>query len=210
MFWPSPVPWGIAKALLRWIYTPIHSVQPRPKRVKQSPTPCRSNREKGRKNRAVEQKLNIWHFYCWYDKSKKPWNIAVSGLFFGSSSRTWTYDISVNSRTLYRLSYWGIYRPILKRIGHWAGIDLSFQVVSNQVFSTQMSLTSVFGMGTGGSSSPLTPAILFQLKLKRKVKNTKNKRKSPRPISTCWLNMSPCLHLRPINLIVFEGSYLLT
>ena len=33
------------------------------------------------------------------------------------------------------------------------------------------------------------------------------KRSSPRPISTRWLNMSPCLHLRPINLIVFEGSY---
>ena len=35
-----------------------------------------------------------------------------------------------------------------------AGIDLSSQVVANQVFSTQMSLTSVFGMGTGGTSSP--------------------------------------------------------
>ncbi len=40
-----------------------------------------------------------------------------------------------------------------------AGIDLSSQVVANQVFSTRMSLTSVFGMGTGGTSQPLTPTI---------------------------------------------------
>ncbi len=32
------------------------------------------------------------------------------------------------------------------------GIDLSSQAASRQVFSAQMSLTTVFGMGTGGSS----------------------------------------------------------
>ena len=32
---------------------------------------------------------------------------------------------------------------------------------------------------------------------------------SPRPISTRWLNMSPCLHLVPIYLVVFKGSYLI-
>src|SRR5256886_12601501 len=30
---------------------------------------------------------------------------------------------------------------------------------------------------------------------------------SPRPISTGRLNTSPCLHLRPINLVVCEGPY---
>ena len=40
-----------------------------------------------------------------------------------------------------------------------AGIDIVSQVVADQVSSTLKSLTSVFGMGTGGSSSPLTPAI---------------------------------------------------
>ena len=30
---------------------------------------------------------------------------------------------------------------------------------------------------------------------------------NPRSISTGQLNMSPCFHLQPINLIVFEGSY---
>ena len=33
---------------------------------------------------------------------------------------------------------------------------------------------------------------------------------SPRPISTAKLNMSPCLHTQPINLVVFKGSYSLT
>ena len=31
---------------------------------------------------------------------------------------------------------------------------------------------------------------------------------NPRSISTGQLNMSPCFHLQPINLIVFKGSYL--
>ena len=32
---------------------------------------------------------------------------------------------------------------------------------------------------------------------------------SPRPISTFWLNVSPHLHLRPINLVVYKGPYLI-
>ena len=31
---------------------------------------------------------------------------------------------------------------------------------------------------------------------------------SPRPISTCLLNGSLHLHIMPINLVVFKGSYL--
>ena len=34
------------------------------------------------------------------------------------------------------------------------GIDISSQAVSSQVLSAQLSLTSVFGMGTGGTSAP--------------------------------------------------------
>ena len=34
-----------------------------------------------------------------------------------------------------------------------AGKDLSFQAVTRQVLSAQLSLTSVFGMGTGGTSA---------------------------------------------------------
>ena len=41
------------------------------------------------------------------------------------------------------------------------GIALSSQAVSSQVFSAPMSLTSVFGMGTGGSSSSKTPSNIY-------------------------------------------------
>ena len=30
---------------------------------------------------------------------------------------------------------------------------------------------------------------------------------SPRPISTAKLNISRCLHMQPINLVVYKGSY---
>ena len=48
------------------------------------------------------------------------------------------------------------------------GIDLSSRAVSSQVFSARVSLTSVFGMGTGGPSPSLTPTFpgeLFILRL---------------------------------------------
>ena len=104
-----------------------------------------------------------------------------------------------------------ITKPRVQTLGFGAGIDLSSRVVSNQVFSTRMSLTSVFGMGTGGTSLPLTPALSRLRTLKTEQQANRylriSRRKSPRPISMRWLNMSPCLHLAPINLIVFEGSY---
>ena len=39
------------------------------------------------------------------------------------------------------------------------GIDLSSQSVARQVFSALVSLTSVFGMGTGGPSPLKTPTV---------------------------------------------------
>ena len=50
--------------------------------------------------------------------------------------------------------------------GICVGIDLSSRSVARQVFSALMSLTSVFGMGTGGPSSLKTPTILFSRTLK--------------------------------------------
>ena len=41
----------------------------------------------------------------------------------------------------------------------YVGVDLSFQPVARQVFSAQVSLTSVFGMGTGGPSPLKTPTV---------------------------------------------------
>ena len=45
------------------------------------------------------------------------------------------------------------------------GTDLFFQDVAIQVFSALVSLTSVFGMGTGGPSPSLAPTILFSFPL---------------------------------------------
>ena len=44
--------------------------------------------------------------------------------------------------------------------GHFdVGISLFSQAVSSQVFSAPLSLTSVFGMGTGGPSASSTPTV---------------------------------------------------
>ena len=42
-----------------------------------------------------------------------------------------------------------------------SGSDLISRAVSSQVPSAQLSLTSVFGMGTGGSSMPLPPEMVY-------------------------------------------------
>ena len=42
-----------------------------------------------------------------------------------------------------------------------SGDDLLSRAVSSQVPSALRGLTSVFGMGTGGSLSPLSPEIVF-------------------------------------------------
>ena len=41
------------------------------------------------------------------------------------------------------------------------GISLFSRAVTSQVFSAPLSLTSVFGMGTGGPSASSTPTIQF-------------------------------------------------
>ena len=43
------------------------------------------------------------------------------------------------------------------------GVYLSFRAVSSQVFSAQVSLTAVFGMGTGGPSPLWTPTMKTSL-----------------------------------------------
>ena len=95
-----------------------------------------------------------------------------------------------------------------------SGSHLSSRAVSSQVFSTLMSLTSVFGMGTGVASSPSAPVSFLRCNLKIEQRSCVHFRRphniwsSPRPISTHKLHASRRFHFRPINLIVFEGSYL--
>ena len=47
-----------------------------------------------------------------------------------------------------------------------SGDDLIFRAVARQVSSALWSLTSVFGMGTGGTSMPLSPDYLGLCTLK--------------------------------------------
>ena len=51
------------------------------------------------------------------------------------------------------------------------GNDLFSQAVSRQVSSALKSLTSVFGMGTGGSSSPLSPDFILSFLSTQTMKN---------------------------------------
>ena len=133
------------------------------------------------------------------------------------------------------------------------GIDLFSQAASHQVSSARMSLTTVFGMGTGGPSSLMTPTFhdrqttakckyryfnterkkyqvifckilirktnkvsQYTLKTEQWKKRSKGEvversaRSSPRPISTAKLNVSPRLHMQPINPVVYWGSYQIT
>ena len=82
--------------------------------------------------------------------------------FFGSSSWARTNDPAVNSRMLCQLSYWGIYTDNPNKIRIiCSGNYLLSRAVSRQVSSTLRSLTSVFGMGTGGSSLLSSPDFSF-------------------------------------------------
>ena len=90
----------------------------------------------------------------------------------------WAYWLRVSCSS--QLSYWCIQKYLLPIISTSAlfvnikifealtpelqtsfcdGVYLSSRAVSSQVFSTLVSLTSVFGMGTGGSSPPSTPSV---------------------------------------------------
>ena len=105
-----------------------------------------------------------------------------------------------------------------------SGDDLISRAVAHQVSSAQRSLTTVFGMGTGVTSSLLPPNIYTSafsphIYIFLNSKTSKEEisepnllslfllRSSPRPISIGQLNALPHLHLRPINHIVYMGSY---
>ena len=95
------------------------------------------------------------------------------------------------------------------------GNDLLSQAASHQVSSALRSLTTVFEMGTGVTSSLLSPDFHFEVTfyVPSKLNSIKphiflNHWSSFRPISIGQLNVSLRLHLRPINVIVSHGSYL--
>jgi hypothetical protein len=93
------------------------------------------------------------------------------------------------------------------------GSDLLSHSASRAVPSALKTLTSVFGMGTGVSSSPLPPKIRYSILTNPFVVGTTKRSvkfyicgQASRPISTGKLNTLLCLHTRPINLVVFKGS----
>src|SRR3954454_16815966 len=88
------------------------------------------------------------------------------------------------------------------------GVLLS-QGVYPQVPSALAGLTAVFGMGTGGTSSPWPPETCCKGDEPRELKSKHELlvNPSPRPISTGRLNTLPCVHLRPINVVVYQGPY---
>ena len=89
-------------------------------------------------------------------------------------------------------------------------------MLGNVLFSRKLSsalkgLTSVFGMGTGVPPSLSSPSKYKRNNsFKTRIMCTQSKLKlwlNPRLISTGQLNMLPCFHLQPINVVVFHESY---
>ena len=70
-------------------------------------------------------------------------------IIIGSPSRIRTCDIWINSPPFYRLNYRGSITPKKEFL---TGNALSSQSVSRQVLSAYECLTTVFGMGTGGTT----------------------------------------------------------
>ena len=61
------------------------------------------------------------------------------------------------------MSYGGIFKSKKNKQSRNVGDDLFSRAASSQVSSAQVSLTSVFGMGTGGPSLWKSPTILLSL-----------------------------------------------
>ena len=90
------------------------------------------------------------------------------------------------------------------------GGDLLSQGVAPQVPSAQRGLTTLFGMGRGVSlslSRHQKGRDAASVKLENRTRQVKNNPSSPRPISTGLLTTLLRLHSRPINLVVYQGSY---
>ena len=106
-------------------------------------------------------------------------------------------------------------RPVYEKTG---GVLLS-QALASQVPSALRGLTALFGMGRGVSPSPRPPEKDERPRLPGPSKlhsattsitplyeDQKNP-SSPRPISTGLLRTLPSFQIRPINLVVYQGSY---
>ena len=132
---------------------------------------------------------------------------------FGSRNWARTSDPLINSQMLCQLSYGRILK--IK-----SGSVLLSREVALQVPSTQLSLTSVFGMVTGGSSMPLPPDYSFWVLAPSKLNNAPylfsnpsfnqlpaDSWTSPRAISTIQLHTLLHFHLWPIYPVFSRCPY---
>ena len=88
----------------------------------------------------------------------------VPQLAAGGDDGIRTHDPLLAGQVLSQLSYTPIGAffeklPYSRRAALDVGVDLSSRTVARKVLSTLVSLTSVFGMGTGGPSPFETPTI---------------------------------------------------
>jgi hypothetical protein len=106
-----------------------------------------------------------------------------------------------------------------------SGSDLLSHLVTQAVPSAREGLTSGFGMGPGVSpplwppkpcvGSRRLPPTRERVRVRApertpELESEREQESSPRPISTGQLNTLPCFHFRPINLVVYEGPYLVS
>ena len=99
----------------------------------------------------------------------------------------------------------------------YPGSDLLSHQVTLAVPSAVRGLTAGFGMDPGVSPSLWPPeiySVFNPLPLRwsgsLRTDSEREQRSSPRTISTGRLNTLLCLHLPPINAVVFRGPYLLS
>ena len=92
--------------------------------------------------------------------------VPFSSSTVGGDDGNRTHDPLLAGQVLSQLSYTPIGVLIFHRELFWSsrcvGIDLSSRAVARKVSSAQQSLTSVFGMGTGGPFALKTPTIFSE------------------------------------------------
>ena len=129
-----------------------------------------------------------------------------SSIVLNSPSRTRTYDTSVNSRMLYRLSYWGmigVFSYTFKTSYSWNKLcSTSKMVISNSLRFFSMSLCYANASSVSQAIQQVSLFIAF-----KPAFHFLRFWSSPRSISNSQLHVLLHFHLCPIYLVVFKGSY---
>ena len=99
--------------------------------------------------------------------SYEPMVYSVVFSTFGGDDGIRTHDPLLAGQVLSQLSYTPIgvlflrFRGLISESAYRVGPDLSSRTVASKVFSALHSLTSVFGMGTGGPCALKGPTFFF-------------------------------------------------